>query len=379
MNELRTKFKSNKGFTMVELLIASAILTIIMVPLMNAFSIAANNLSRTTKYNTVSVAVENVTEIVRGSTMDNFESALENLAPDSSTINVVDKSAEGYLPPAGTINDDYTLITALRNDTKFESWQRVTGFEIGGLDAVLDVISIEAEEVYFDGGAATLNDVDATLVQIMGDVEGNPDRKAKDDLNVGSNVVGREIAIRIIGAGTDDDGNAQIRCDIDYKYTSGGSVETYNPFDTVMISAGADGVFILQLIYGCLENSFSGTNNTDLISITNETSFDVEFYLFEGSSGTTGGSRTAKMKLVGDFIRIYANLPDDTDVDDNGSNKELSDLYSDFSGLDMPVYTNYKIYLVMYQESGAVSGTYNIVWGAGADNPILKSSEYMSG
>lgn len=85
----------NQGFTMIELIIATAVLSVIMAPLMRAFVVASNTSRLTNIYGETSTAIKNVTELVTGASMssiddlDDIEAKL-NLFPayDTSVLKV---------------------------------------------------------------------------------------------------------------------------------------------------------------------------------------------------------------------------------------------------------------------------------------------------
>lgn len=78
---------NNRGFTLIELIIATAVLSIIMAPLMRAFVIAANTSRLTNIYGETSTAIKNVVELITGTdisgiddeSVDEIEQVLKNL------------------------------------------------------------------------------------------------------------------------------------------------------------------------------------------------------------------------------------------------------------------------------------------------------------
>lgn len=90
------KFKNNNsGFTMVELVIATMVLTVIMVPLMRAFMVGANLTGRASTYGKTTSAIENVMEVVQGAEMDQFGAYMTALALNDAAVDTSNVAANG--------------------------------------------------------------------------------------------------------------------------------------------------------------------------------------------------------------------------------------------------------------------------------------------
>lgn len=67
---------NNKGFTLVELVIATVILSIIMVPLMRSFLIGLDVSVKSNSYGAVTASVENALEVVKNASVNSMEATL---------------------------------------------------------------------------------------------------------------------------------------------------------------------------------------------------------------------------------------------------------------------------------------------------------------
>lgn len=92
---MRKLKNNNSGFTMVELVLATMVLTIIMVPLMRSFMVGANLTGRASSYGKTTSALENVMEVVQGAEMDQFDAYMTALALNDAAVDTSNVASNG--------------------------------------------------------------------------------------------------------------------------------------------------------------------------------------------------------------------------------------------------------------------------------------------
>lgn len=160
MKRLIGRLKGNEGFTLVELLIATAVLAVIMVPLMRAFVVAANTMSSGVDHGKVTVAMENTVELIATSSFDSINDLGSAGDPDPGSVVDSLSLLAGYDGGAVTVRDfgsaDYsrTGITEVMMTGSKSVGYTVEGADMAGGEGLVDVIITPIDKTAVDGDLA---------------------------------------------------------------------------------------------------------------------------------------------------------------------------------------------------------------------------------
>lgn len=286
---------------MIELIIATLVLTVIMTPLMRAFIIAADTAARSRDYGVVNVAIENAMEVVRGANVDSFDTYMTNLGAGVSASNVYVYDSGSWTNSSGMSKARPTYAEGVNFGSGVDPWAgeygnlgyqffHIDGFYIGDHDAIMEVMISPSSG---SGGVsladiAAFTNMDVTFLQALAD---GPDAQFKASNPTGTNVKRRiEITFKKYSV-------SKVTCDVDYKYYIGTTLSDTQPVFSSTIDVGADGVCSAQLLYQPLYGTYGTSTVTEEIVVYNEENLDVNLFLIkqEVKSGEqlTGGTASA--------------------------------------------------------------------------------------
>ena len=165
---------NNKGFSLVELMIATVLLAIIVAPLLHSFVTAGNTTLRSRQMGDVTLVSENIAETVEA--ISDLETLLKETDPNKYFAGATGKALYTYTEASGT----YTPANA--SDIDFDTdkcfYLGVKGIQAGS-STFNAMIKLDANE--YRNGSSDINDVDLTdysnmdFVYAQGSVASNPD------------------------------------------------------------------------------------------------------------------------------------------------------------------------------------------------------------
>lgn len=208
----KPKKNSNKGFTLVEVLVAVVVLVVVVLPLLNSFYVASRTNAKAKKLMDATTAAQNVFEELKGAKLDDFITAhsetLEKILDGSGNPQLDEQGQEMYrhiLPvtsnPTGyqmtvdqkTFNVRVTLdplkyTTQQGNTVKNSEYNSQLFSTISKLDPSSNAFFFPATSAAFDNAAATALAVDQLPASIQSmqetmtrtiqiDIEYNPANK----------------------------------------------------------------------------------------------------------------------------------------------------------------------------------------------------------
>lgn len=149
--------QDNSGFTLVELIVATAILAVIMAPLMRSFVVAMQTNQLANSYGSTTSAIGNVIETVKDA---NVSTMAQDLEGDYGTLlNVVD-----YVPDSPTFNEGTPFYYSSGDQTVKVEWNKPTSADY----AILESMNVTDLAAY--------TNIDLTMIQTGGSVDmANPD------------------------------------------------------------------------------------------------------------------------------------------------------------------------------------------------------------
>lgn len=285
MKKLVKIVQDNRGFTLVELIIATVILSVIMAPLMRSFIMASNMSQNAKSYGAATVSVENAIETVKNASASSFATDLEARYGADSVTFTPD-------PAAQTVTGTY----------EFEDGTDEIEVVIREPDSSDDLALLNSQNL------AAYTNMDLTLIQTSGSYELNSGDLGYDDAAGGSQYVLNDIDVlgisNVIDSATSrdntltgkiiakeikrdieitlaasshttsvevvaEDGTTSIetqtipvlKYEIYYKYSYGTHTNSQRAFSGI-VSAGSDDVISLQFVYVPLNQEASTCNET---------------------------------------------------------------------------------------------------------------------
>lgn len=222
MNQSRNRKlnKSEKGFTLVELLVSITILAIIVVPVLTAFISSANANSRAKRKLEATTAAQNVMENIKAvgvkAYLDSLkigtaESGYTYAAPDAQGIYTLDNSSEtaaGVLVPQQVINNRSFRFKAVFSPAAFSN-ESGTGYNDASL-ANIDNMNVLQDAFYVSG-----EDADQKIVDEYFSMPNITNTYTTETAII--NALSREIDITILHTGDEDTGITKVRVDCIYK------------------------------------------------------------------------------------------------------------------------------------------------------------------
>lgn len=265
---MRKFLKDNRGFTLVEMLVAAMMLAVIMVPLMRPFFVSLNATQRAVTYGRVTESVENAIEVVKAANIDTMLTNLENYYGADKVDDLSGSSGQFY----EVTNGDETIeVTVRAPDDALD----------GDLLAELN-----------DSDLASFTNMDLALIQVAGSVSDGSGGYTLKDVDEATylyfcNIIGagytvdpyeihRTIRVTLTSKGEEEEngGNVGIlHYDVDYEYsytyvkadlTSDTLTKKVDQFSGT-VSTGGDGIIALQLVYIPMNNSLVGENREKIV------------------------------------------------------------------------------------------------------------------
>ena len=141
---------NNKGFSLVELLIATIILGIVVAPLLHTFVTAANTTARSRQIGDATLMGENVAELVKATALKDLDELFDDPYFNGDAMQRELHKAIQKLP------DKQKLVFNMRyfDEMKYEDISQITGTSVGALKAsyhhAYNKIKSELEEKLID-------------------------------------------------------------------------------------------------------------------------------------------------------------------------------------------------------------------------------------
>lgn len=296
---------SNKGFTLIELIIATAVLTVIMTPLMRAFVIASNTSRQTNVYGETSTAIKNTVELINAAAMSGIndltgiESNLGNLPAYDSTVLEVKPMEAADLVSYHTASQGFVINNA------------DMGNGAGKLDVVItpidssetDTNSYAYNEWYKDVNStdfSSFTNMDVTMLQPGVKVESDgvnitksieesthADYRATSFLRTGitaHNRIDRNVQITLTESDLSTAEKPLLTYEVKYIYT----VDSSNTWSVTVFTGdagyGDDGVCSIQIAYYPFYGSTGLTTPivvNDRFTINNQKDLPVKLFLIK--------------------------------------------------------------------------------------------------
>lgn len=313
----------NKGFTMVELVVATAVLTVIMMPLMRAFVIASNTSRLTNAYGETSTAIKNVAELVTGASMSNIndlvdiEEKLKMFPAYDSTVLGFKKFEYDSTVSTNHWADYNTWVSSktglpasssafLENSKVFTLENANMGSGAGIMEVIVTPISSTASdgdmdynEWYADVNStnfASFTNMDVTMLQPGVAVETDGTKTVNTSVHadyraatyfsteiITNSSLDRNIEITLKKSSKSTDAKPMLTYDVKYVYT----LDSTNTWDVTVFSGdagyGEDGVCSIQIAYYPFYSSTTTTpfTATDRFTIVNTADLPVKLFLIK--------------------------------------------------------------------------------------------------
>lgn len=313
MNRKKQRRKNqNAGFTLVELVVAVGVLTVIMTPLMRAFVFASNTLYRSASYGESTKTMVNTLELVNASSiysiddLDSLKEQLEKLPVyNGETLDIKDMSEDSFTSPTAMNTSEYTDVyngvkveNVLTGITDHNTEGKVEVF-VTAIDATAKEGAMASNTAYDSVNVsefASYTNMDMTLMQPGlyvdddGDVDvvksSHVDFIAETELmaKLGVSSVGsmtnitRTIELNILEPTSNATGYDAVEYEVIYKYsaTANGQTKTYdNTLFAGLSFLGQDGIFSVQLVYLPM---YTGT---ETFVINNKDNFETKLFLIK--------------------------------------------------------------------------------------------------
>ncbi len=317
---MRKFLKDNRGFTLVEMLVAAAMLAVILVPLMRPFFVSLNATQRAVSYGAVTESVENAIEVVKSANINTMfedlgryygEDKVEDLSTDTSLVYSVTNGAE-------TIE---VTIRAPDKGVDGELLAELNGSDLASFTNMdLSLIQAAGSKVKEDG-SFELRDVDESAFNYFKSLIGSS--SVPSDYTLDESSISRQILVTLTGRGEEVENERNVgvlHYNVKYNYWAtyekSGSDDIKEPKSYEQfagtVSTGADGVVALQLVYIPM-NSNAGGVNRETIEIEYKTHLgpqtayvpdpdddDSETGLWETVDDDDDDSETGLWETVGD-------------------------------------------------------------------------------
>lgn len=339
------KRSKNKGFTLIEVIIALAILAVALAPLTANFIVSSKmNLKSRKNLNAMNLA-QDMMEGMRSYSASELIDKLNNNTNDPNPGN----SLVGKVLPEGATYDitNSTVDTSDPSDLKY-SIKNIKTTSVGGyntytVDVELipdtgaydgkDMAEIASVDPYYNPvySMSTSNDAEDTVIQIMYDnlaAIGATGDKDKNDLK---NDVQREINLEMKSTGTEADPAYSTTVEVVYKIKSGRrgawgvasgpytDKAEYRNSQSISKALPKDcptAVYLYYTGYKTRNDSAPSSNDDDVINITNQTGQDITVYLIRTQDATHPESDTYHSQYKC-RVNLTATNPDGSGIADN--------------------------------------------------------------
>lgn len=270
---------NNKGFSLLELLVAVAILAVIVTPFLFAFLTTTRINKSTKEAQRAKFAATNVMEDIRSRDVDSVlaESTLQDdgtyLYTTTQEADGVDFTVEATLDPRITTKND-----------KEEDEDEATDYNAKALANIYGMSS--KYDGFFELDATTDNSKIEQLAEVL---LGN---RNKDKLQQVYDSVNREIILTITG---NESGGTDVKVRSEYKMPSGASINTVSTQDQIVYT-DTTGDIELRGIYLFYNPLYNGTKKQakETITVVNEKNIPCTVYLCKQEWPPTTGEHADK-------------------------------------------------------------------------------------
>lgn len=369
--------KDDSGFTLIELIIAMAVLTVIMTPLLRAFLLSANTLAKSTAQGQVTVASENTAELV---TSASFSSMTDLTTVEAALGTLESYDGSGVSVSQITSYNRGGITQAVLNSTDSVAYE-ITNAAMGVGDGIVDVVitpivtgatsgDLNYNEMFADVNSSDYSSftaMDKTWVQTGLPVTTENKVKHLDFLaesGGGSSINKRVITVTLLksenapsGVSTtevkDSDGNTypMVYYKVEYSYfiasSTGNGALKYDitPFEGFAFY-GSDDIFSVQLVY------LPCYSIDEVIEINNTDDIDCKFFLI-------------KQDIIGEEMAFSGSNA--TLADDNGYSLDIT-LNETGSGEKLKLFTN--VHQSIYDSTTDLTGAFTFQYNGGTLNAL---------
>lgn len=304
--------ENNGGFTLVELALATIILTVIMVPLMRAFMMAGSTITKSASFGATTTAMENTMELVAAASFQNMddvvniETALDKLtAYNSSGVTVSEFTDVAGGGSTGTnsfaIGENSQGYTVTNVDVGGQNGAGIVDVVITPIDGSASEGDLAYNEAYSDVNTeffSSFTNMDLTMLQPGMGINSTSGKVEIDETNhvdflaqkslmadaritdpTGLTNLTRTIEVHIEESAETTTVGELLQYRVIYKYSaSGNGAGPYYYTNTVFEGnafLGSDDIFSVQLVY------FPLYHGTETIEIYNKLDYSARFFLIK--------------------------------------------------------------------------------------------------